>query len=123
MFNPLKPFQKSDDGIFSLLIKEEFLKDLEFISSLIFISERDIEKISIKESFLDSFRQKYSHPEVSHLYKYASKHLREEYDEIHNKINRILWLDSLRTSHNPRSRAYQYAYKLLRKELSQVVYS
>ena len=121
MFNPLKPFQKSDDRIFSVLIKEEFLKDLEFISSLISISEKDTEKIPMKDSLLDSLRQKYVGKNP--LYKYASQYLKEEYNQIRDRINRILWLDSLRGSYNPRSPVYQKAYKSLRREINQIFYN
>ena len=121
MFNPLKPFQKSDDRIFTLILRDDVSKDLGYIVSLISISEKDTEKIPMKDSLLDSLRQKYVGKNP--LYKYASKHLREEYDQIRDRINRILWLDSLRGSHNPRSPAYQKAYKSLRREINQIFYN
>ncbi|MBI2043221.1 hypothetical protein HYT25_02425 [Candidatus Pacearchaeota archaeon] len=121
MFNPLKPFQRHDDKFFAFLLENDFSKDLEFITHLILISERDTEKIPMIEPLLDSLREKYSKENPS--YKYASKNLRDEYDEISGKINRILRLDSLRMSHNPRSKVYQHAYRLLRKELSQINYN
>jgi len=91
MINPIRPFfrpfQDSDDKIFSILLNKEFSKDLEAAVFLSAIPES--ERSSITISLIDSLRQKYL--EKNRLRKYASKNLRKEYDGIYSEISKILY--------------------------------
>ena len=82
MFNLInfyfRPFQESNDKIFTLLLGLEFFKYLEAATFLASIPED--ERNDIANLLLNDLRQKYL--KENRLRKYASKNLRKEYDKI-----------------------------------------
>ena len=88
MYNLLMPF-KGGGEIFSILIKKEFLWDLE--AAAIICSTPEEERDDGKRLLLGILMQKYSLPEFSPLCKYAPKDLRQKFDRMHEEIRSVIY--------------------------------